>query len=64
MIHTKKAIIRHKKLHDSKKFRQLDEVVFTNHYLGYQDLLSITEKVLCDVNNNLPPHIPFYLFHK
>ena len=64
MIHTKKAIIRHKKLHDPKKFRQLDEVVFTNHYLGYQDLLSITEKVLCDVNSSPPSHIPFYLFHK
>ena len=64
MIHTQKTIIRYKRLRDPKKFRQLDEVVFINYYPGYQHLLSITEKVLCDVNSSPPPHIPFYLFHK
>ena len=44
MIHTKKTIIRYKRLHDPKKFRQLDEVVFINYYLGYQHLLSIKRK--------------------
>ena len=67
MIHTQKAIIRHKKLRDSGKFKQLDEVFFINGYPGYQYLLSIADnstQVLYDVKGNPPSHTPFYLFHK
>ena len=64
MIYTQKAIIGHRKLREPEKFRQLNEVVFIKGYPRYQHLLSITEKVLCDVNSSPPPHIPFYLFHK